>query len=89
MQWTPKTGTPQGAVIDPLLANIYLHPVDEALSAAGYELVRQHSYHTTFPALDGWVRMRLRSILRTWHHGKGRGRGQDHQRWPNKLGLFA
>ena len=27
---------PQGAVISPLLANLYLHPVDEAMAAAGY-----------------------------------------------------
>lgn len=34
------SGTPQGGVISPLLANIYLHPVDEALTASGFEMVR-------------------------------------------------
>jgi len=43
----------------------------------------KHSHRTTFPALDGWVRMRLRSILRKRRCGRGRGRGADHQRWPN------
>jgi RNA-directed DNA polymerase len=38
--WKPEEGTPQGAVISPLLANIYLHPVDRALRAAGYSSVR-------------------------------------------------
>jgi RNA-directed DNA polymerase len=38
--WTPEAGTPQGAVISPLLANIYLHPVDVALREAGYRMVR-------------------------------------------------
>lgn len=39
-RWTPTKGTPQGAVISPLLANIYLHPLDERLKAKGYESVR-------------------------------------------------
>ena len=39
-RWTPTGGTPQGAVISPLLANIYLHPLDEVLAARGYRMVR-------------------------------------------------
>jgi RNA-directed DNA polymerase len=38
--WTPEEGTPQGAVISPLLANIYLNPLDHAMAAAGWEMVR-------------------------------------------------
>ncbi len=53
----------------------------------------KHSYRTTFPYLDGWIRMRLRSILRKRRGGKGRGRGSDHQRWPNAFfaeqGLYS
>jgi RNA-directed DNA polymerase len=197
-QWTPEAGTPQGAVISPLLANVYLHPVDQALAAAGYQVVRyaddlvilcasedeaqralsllrtllesrglrlhpektrvvdatlpggfeflgyhfeqgkrwprkksmqklretvrrqtrrtrgvslativtglnpvlrgwfgyfKHSHPTTFRAVDGWVRMRLRSLLRKRRGQRGRGRGADHQRWPNAyfhaLGLYS
>jgi len=38
--WTPEKGSPQGAVISPLLANLYLHPVDTAMEAAGHEMIR-------------------------------------------------
>lgn len=39
-QWTPEEGTPQGAVISPLLANLYLDPLDHTMAAAGFEVVR-------------------------------------------------
>jgi RNA-directed DNA polymerase len=196
--WTPEDGTPQGAVLSPLLANIYLDPLDHHMAAAGFEMVRyaddfvvlcrstsdaqramthlqdwttaaglrlhptktrvvnaaepggfdflgyhferglrwprpkslrkfkdalrqktrrahgqslaviiadvnrtcegwfayfQHSHRTTFPRLDEWLRMRLRSILRKRSGRRGRGRGADHQRWPNAFfaehGLFS
>jgi len=38
--WTPIQGTPQGAIISPLLANLYLHDLDQALTNAGYKMVR-------------------------------------------------
>jgi RNA-directed DNA polymerase len=196
--WTPEAGTPQGAVISPLLSNIYLDALDHAMAGKGIEMVRyaddfvvlcgtegearqaleevrrwtaqagltlhpvktrivdatqaggfdflgyhfeqgckwprrksegklrdtiraktrrrngqslaattadlnrtlkgwfgyfKHSHKFTFATLDRWVRMRLRSILRYRHGGQGRGRGADHQRWPNayfaELGLFS
>jgi len=39
-RWRPTTGTPQGAVISPLLANIYLHPLDLLMEQSGYKMVR-------------------------------------------------
>ena len=39
-RWTPTGGTPQGAVLSPLLANIYLHPLDVALAERGFHMVR-------------------------------------------------
>jgi len=38
--WTPEAGTPQGAVISPLLSNIYLDPLDHEMARSGYEMVR-------------------------------------------------
>jgi group II intron reverse transcriptase/maturase len=37
---TTEEGTPQGGVISPLLANIYLNRFDWAMSALGYQVVR-------------------------------------------------
>ena len=39
--WKPtETGTPQGAVVSPLLANTYLNPLDHLMAQAGKEMVR-------------------------------------------------
>jgi len=185
--WTPTEGSPQGAVLSPLLSNIYLDPLDHLMAEKGYEMIRyaddfvilcrgeqearealehvqqwtaehgltlhrqktrivdatrdgfdflgyrfqqghrwprtkslrkfkdsiraktrranghslrfiiedvnsttrgwyeyfKHSHRNTFRSLDSWIRMRLRSILRRRQGRRGRGRGADHQRWPN------
>lgn len=39
-RWTPAEGSPQGAVISPLLANIYLDPLDRLMAEHGYPMVR-------------------------------------------------
>ena len=39
-EWTPNEGTPQGAVLSPLLANISLDGLDHLMAKAGYEMVR-------------------------------------------------
>jgi RNA-directed DNA polymerase len=39
-RWTPTAGSPQGAVLSPLLANIYLDPLDRLMSERGYRMVR-------------------------------------------------
>jgi RNA-directed DNA polymerase len=191
-EWEPEAGAPQGAVLSPLLSNIYLNPLDHQLATQGWAMVRyaddfvilcrsqaeaeqalaqvrqwceaaglvlhptktrivdvrttgfdflgyhfvttqrghltrwprkksldklkdtirakthrtdgralqciiadvngtlrgwfvyfKHSYRTTFAFVDSWVRGRLRSILRRRSGRRGRGRGRDHQRWPN------
>jgi RNA-directed DNA polymerase len=197
--WSPtETGTPQGGVLSPLLANIYLNELDHLMARRGWEMVRyaddfvilcrdeqtaqqalqqirqwtetaglrlhptktrivdtsqpggfdflgyhfergmrwpreksiqkfkeairqktkrtrsdsiqqiieesnrtlrgwgnyfKHSILNVLENLDGWVRGRLRTLLRKRHKGKGRARGKDHQRWPNAyfadLGLIS
>lgn len=198
-EWTPEQGTPQGAVISPLLSNIYLDPLDHLMAGNGFEMVRyaddfvvlcrspeeaaeglalvrnwtaqaglalhpgktrlvdartegfdflgyhfeagqrwprakslekfkdtvraktkrttgrslarvigdlnptlrgwfgyfQHSRARTFGTLDGWIRRRLRSLLRKQQKLRGIAdvRGADQTRWPNRFfaehGLFS
>jgi RNA-directed DNA polymerase len=197
--WQPtETGTPQGAVISPLLANIYLNPLDQLMAGQGRQMVRyaddfvilcpnqqqaqevleqlrdwtqaagltlhptktrivdvsqkggfdflgyhfergyrwprkksldklketirdktqrgrpgslrdiireinrstrgwfeyfKHSQNTVFRPMDGWIRQRLRRILRRRHTSSKRTACRDHQRWPvvyfAKLGLIS
>lgn len=52
----------------------------------------KHAHRRSLTGMDGYVRGRLRGILRKRMKLRGRGRGKDHQRWPNRyfdeLGLF-
>jgi RNA-directed DNA polymerase len=186
-EFTPEKGTPQGAVISPLLANLYLNPLDHLTAESGFEMTRyaddfvilcrsreeadralavvkqwveengltlhptktkvvdsqvegfdflgytfrgrlrlprkksrdklkdsiraktkrtngcslsriagalsqtlqgwfgyfKHCHWNVFTDVDSFVRGRLRSIERKRQGGRGRGRGSDHQRWPN------
>ena len=63
-------------------------------SLRGWFVYFQHStYANVFTDIDGYVRGRLRSILRKRIHLRGHGRGRDYQRWSNLLfaehGLFS
>ncbi|MBI4526782.1 MAG: group II intron reverse transcriptase/maturase, partial [Deltaproteobacteria bacterium] len=54
----------------------------------------KHAHRMTFSGMDGFVRRRLRAILRKQDKRPGMGRcREDHQRWPNKFfatqGLFT
>jgi len=40
VHWSPEKGAPQGAVISPLLSNVYLHSIDVAMREAGFSMVR-------------------------------------------------
>jgi RNA-directed DNA polymerase len=199
-RWTPTSGCPQGAVVSPLFANIYLHELDVEMREAGLVMVRyaddtvvlcrsreeaesalarmrawvtangltlhpdkthlgdcrvegqgfeflgyrfeagrrcvrnkslksvrdkiraktkrnegnsieyviaslnpilrgwysyfQHAHRFTFSSLDGFIRRRLRAMLRRQKHRPGQGQcRRDHKQWPNAffadLGLFT
>jgi len=38
--WIPDDGTPQGGVISPLLANVYLNGLDKLMESFGYKMIR-------------------------------------------------
>ena len=38
--WIPEKGVPQGAVLSPMLSNVYLNPLDHLMSDQGYRMVR-------------------------------------------------
>jgi len=52
-------------------------------SSKGWFEYFKHSHKSTFKQLDGWIRMRLRSMLRKRSGRRGRGRGYDNNRWTN------
>jgi RNA-directed DNA polymerase len=64
-QWTPVTGAPQGAVLSPLLSNIYLDPLDHLLAKSGLEMVR---YADDFVILcrSATDAQRALELVRTW-----------------------
>lgn len=65
--WKPtEMGTPQGAVISPLLANVYLNPLDHLMAQGGREMVRyaddfvilcysEEEANEVLTRLRGWV----------------------------------
>lgn len=67
---TPEDGTPQGAVLSPLLANLYLDPLDHAVAAAGLEMVR---YADDFVVLcrTAEAAQRARQVLQHWTKDAG------------------
>ena len=54
----------------------------------------KHAHHYTFSSLDGFIRRRLRAVLRKQGKRPGSGKtGRDHRQWPNAFfaerGLFT
>jgi len=69
-RWTPTGGTPQGAVISPLLANIYLHPLDRRMREKGYRMVRYADDFVVLCRTAEQAQAALREV-RTWVEQNG------------------
>jgi RNA-directed DNA polymerase len=64
-QGPQEEGTPQGGVISPLLANIYLNPLDWLMSKAGLEMVRYADDMVIFCA-DAATAKQALQMLKDW-----------------------
>jgi len=69
--WIPIAGTPQGAVLSPLLANIYLHPMDVMLTNLGFKVVRYADDFVILSKTEQEAKMALEKV----------------KEWVNKFGL--
>ncbi len=69
-EWTPTKGTPQGGVLSPLLANIYLHPLDVLMKENGFRMVR---YADDFVVLcrSELEAKRAKEMVQKWMHENG------------------
>ena len=63
--WTPEEGTPQGAVISPLLSNLYLDPLDQQMARAGIEMVRYADDFVILCRSEAQARQALEAV-REW-----------------------
>ena len=70
-EWTPETGVPQGAVLSPVLSNLYLNPLDHQMAALGHAMVR---YADDFVILCRTAEEAQTALA-------------DVQRWVNEAGL--
>jgi RNA-directed DNA polymerase len=69
-QWTPEAGTPQGAVLSPLLANIYLDPLDHLMEREGFAMVRYADDFVVLCWLESDAR-RAMDLIRAWTEAEG------------------
>jgi RNA-directed DNA polymerase len=73
----PLTRRANGASMAAIVAK--LRPV-----LRGWSGYFQHASANVLGEIDGWVRGRLRAILRKRCKGRGRARGLEHPRWPDR-----
>jgi len=69
-RWRPTAGTPQGAVISPLLANLYLHPRDLLMEQNGVQMVRYADDFVLLCRTEADAQAALR-VVAAWVAGNG------------------
>ena len=69
-RWKPSSGTPQGAVISPLLANLYLHDLDVKLAQLGLSMVRYADDFVIMCQSAAEARQAL-DVVRAWVAAEG------------------
>jgi len=69
-EWEPEAGAPQGAVLSPLLSNIYLNPLDHQMAAQGYEMVRYADDFVILCRSQAQAEQAL-AIVRQWCEAEG------------------
>jgi len=69
-RWTPERGTPQGAVLSPLLANLYLNPLDHRMQEQGIEMVRYADDFVILCRTEAEARHAL-AIVEEWTKANG------------------
>jgi RNA-directed DNA polymerase len=62
--WTPEAGTPQGAVISPLLSTIYLDTLDHEMAEKGIEMVRYADDFVVWCGTEGEAQQALEAVRR-------------------------
>ncbi|MGH9439209.1 MAG: group II intron maturase-specific domain-containing protein, partial [Terriglobia bacterium] len=82
-----RTPRNRGGSIESVIASI--NP-----TLKGWYAYFKQAHPFTFSSIDGFIRRRLRAMLRKQKHRPGQGRcANDHQRWPNSFfadrGLFT
>ena len=69
-QWTPAAGAPQGAVISPLLSNLYLDPLDHRMASRGWQMVRYADDFVVLCRSEAEAREALEAV-RQWTEQSG------------------